>query len=963
MSVLDFREAATPADLEADLCIVGAGPAGLSIALEFEGSGVQVCILESGGLDADADVESLNEIENVGLRRAAQDLTRARRVGGTSALWSGRCGVFDSIDYQPRTWLPRSGWPINAADVAPFVDRAGALLGLGPALYGEHAGIAFGRGRARGEPAWDADLLLPVVWQFSQHGAATAEAIRAFAAAGPEGAEQLGALQHAGAPKPRHLGEAAWPVLKASRNLRLLTHASATCIEIDAGGSKAEAVSIASLNGRSARVRAPRIVLACGGIDNARLLLASRSVDPRGVGNAHDQVGRYLTDHPYAEIGGYDGEGSKLLRRALGHHWLERRGARHVYSLGVRMSPLLQRREELLNCAVHLVEFGDEATPLVRAGQALRGLLKGRMDGAAVKGLAAGLTQPIGVMCELHDRLVRRRPPLQKPSRVAINCVVEQQLDPDSRVLLSERLDALGRPRARVDWRASDLEFRTATRMAEVMHAELSRLGLRLPTPAAWIGEGAAALRERIHDMAHPMCATRMSADPAHGVVDANAQVHGVEGLHVMGSSVFATPGYMNPTLMIVALSLRLADHLKAQFARRPLLPATPAPAGALQAALMPRRRRTRVALVGAGHRLRTLYLPVFRALAEDFELVGVHTRSPATREAFAAEAGIEAFADAGAMVAQAKPDFLLVAVSSGGVDDTARRVVELRMPVLFETPFAWSARKGRATLQRIRELQLTAGVAEQTPLLPMEQFKRQLIDLGLLGRVVAVKNDFAVFDYHGIAALRSCLGADREPVRVSAVRSQPQAAGESWLHGCVEYEDGASLVHHYSGEYHDAPWRGPRSLRVYGTAGSLIDGTLLLRGADAAASSVHEVVRETHEGRLLGLGVATPIGEVRWANPYAAHAFSDEQIAVASVLARMASAVRHGGVPAYSAADAQLDVELMTAMRFSSMRHGAAIALPLRPAIDAARAALASQLARRVARARGALVRARPAR
>jgi choline dehydrogenase-like flavoprotein/predicted dehydrogenase len=965
MSIHDLRQEHGSPEFEADLCIVGTGPAGLSIALQFADSPVRVCIVESGGLEKDAHAEALNEIESVGLRRAPQDVTRCRGLGGTSALWSGRCGVFDAIDYQHRPWLPFSGWPIGHDDVAPYFDRAGRMLGLGPALYSDHPSAAWLHQRGDELP-WDAQSLLPVVWQFSQHGAATASPARDFAQEGVEGAEHIGVLQHAGAPRPKHFGEAFLPLLQRSRNIQVLLHANVTCVETDETASRAQSVAVSTLSGKKGRVRAPRIVLACGGVDNARLLLASTSVDPRGVGNAHDMVGRFLTDHPFAEIAAYDGPGSEIFRRRLGQRWFDRHGSRHAYSLGVRLSPELQRREHLLNCALHLVEFGDQPSPIGQAGRALRSLRQKQLGKAFVSDLTGALRHPVGLATGAYERYVLRQPSLQTPTRVAFGCVVEQKPDPDSRVLLSEERDALGMRRAKIDWRASDLEFETAKRMTDIMLAEMSRLGYKPPKVAPWLSEGPQAFRELIHDMAHPMSATRMSASPSTGVVDANCQVHGVSGLYVAGSSVFSTAGYMNPTLMIVSLSLRLADHLKSEVSKStPQVQAHPAEVP------IPTPRRARVAIVGAGDRVCKIYLPIFKSLEDEFELVGFTTRSSEKASRFSEETAIPAFPDAASMAAQSKPDFMLVAVSSDVIDGTLQGLVELNVPLLLETPFTWNAARGRKTLKRIQQLELLVGVAEQTPFLPAEQFKRQLIDLGLLGRVVAAQNDFAVYDYHGIGALRAYLGSGRQPVRVNAVRSELPAAGtdagkaapharkESWVQASVTYDDGTSLIHHYSSEYFDSPLRSPRSLRVYGTSGSIVDDTLLLESTDGPVQP-QAIQRQMQDGRLQALVAQTPLGEVRWCNPFAAHRLSDEQIAVATLLSRMKTAVLFGGVPAYTAASGLEDMELLAAMRFSWLRHGKPVQMPLKPRFELVRSVAIPRILERLGRITQRLIRRR---
>lgn len=573
MAIATFTESG---NFDTDICIIGTGAAGMSIALQFLGSSVDVLMVESGLLDRHPEIEDLNEIESVGQRRAPQDVTRCRGFGGTTALWSGRCGLFDPIDFQQRGWVADSGWPVDRSEILSFTHRASRLLGLGPMLYeDEHAG-RFHHGRAGF--GFRQDVFKPLVFQFSQHGEATAAPVRAFAQAGVESAELIGMLQHAGAPKPRHFGEAYRTVIANSANIRVLLGATVSEIETDDNLRQARGVRLRGLDGQTGSVRARAVILACGGVDNARLLLASRSISQSGIGNEHDTVGRYLSDHPLGPIAHYTGKGSAALRRRLGHRWIDTAAGRHVYNIGLRLAPEVQQRERLLNGAIHLVDLGERRSAVARAGALVRRLRSGDRSIAMARDALSVVVSPRELTAGFFDRYVLRRPSLETPDRVEFGCVVEQVPDRESRVTLSTQLDRFGMPRAKIDWRVSDREFETARRMAHHLEQELARQGIEQPRYAEWLEAGPNAFRSVVHDMAHPMGATRMSSDPRRGVVDTNGQVHGVSGLFVAGGSVFPTSGYMNPTLMIVTMSLRLADHLKTVLAVTPQTPVhTPA--------------------------------------------------------------------------------------------------------------------------------------------------------------------------------------------------------------------------------------------------------------------------------------------------------------------------------------------------------------------------------------------------
>jgi choline dehydrogenase-like flavoprotein/predicted dehydrogenase len=929
MAIDDLRTAPPDTKFDFDICIVGSGPAGLAIAAQFVDSPVKVCVLESGGRQPDARVDILSEVENVGAHRVPTNETRARVFGGTSALWTGRCGILDPIDYLPRAWVPHSGWPIRAQDIERYYDRAGRLLGLGPALYQDPESSQLHRRDT--DRAWDGLNFRSVVWQFSQHAAAAAAPFENFATVAPASSGNLGVLQHAGAPKAMHFGEAMASTLLSADNIQVLLNANAVSIEVNENSTAVRSVEIATLDGRRSTVATRCVVLACGAIDNARLLLCSRSVDPRGVGNTRGLVGRFLSDHPFWSIAQYHGHGSDAFRRRLGTLWHDRPGARHVYARGLSLSPEIQQREELLNAALHIVEFGSRRPAVAHAGAALKLARQGRFGRELGGEVVSALRHPLDLASGVHARYRHREPARTHPERVVLGAVVEQVPDPDSRVTLSEKFDALGTPRAKVDWRISDREFSTARYMSRLLRSEFERQGYAAPEFAAWLDDDTGAFRQEVHDMAHSMGTTRMSIDASTGVVDADCQVHGVSGLYVAGGSVFATSGHMNPTLMIVALSVRLADHLKSKL--QPRMPSSATTTSPAPQNLGVDNRRLRVGLVGIGDRVRRIYLPILGTLDREYEVVGFAARNPEKANDFAKQKSLTRFDSAAHLVAAEKPDLLIVAVN--GIDQVLPSLLDLGTPLLVETPFCWSLHHGRKSLARIKKSGFLLSVAEQTPYLPVEQLKRQLLAHGVLGALVSAHNDFAVYDYHGIAALRAYLGSEQRPRTVSAVRvAHPilrdgAISSDEWTLGTVTCADGTTLVHHYANQYFVSPHYEHKMLRLYGTSGSIAGDVATFAARDGRIMR-EPIRRETQGGALLRLSVTTPLGEISWRNPFSDCAFNDEQIAVATLLQRQRNAVLFGGAPAYSADDGYQDMEMLTAMRHSAMRDGAPVKLPL---------------------------------
>lgn len=504
--------------LETDICIVGSGPAGLTLARELAHGRKKVLVVESGGESETAFTDSLNELESVGARRVMdQRVLRNRLFGGSAKTWTGRCAAFAEIDFETRPWAPFAAWPFPGEALAPYLERAREHLGLGAHVYDSR--LWDSHPLARPQP----DLpegLVEHFWQFS---------------AGDDGDYERFA------PRFRELD---------AGNVSVLLGATAT--HVDTEGMRCTGVEITGEGGKRACVRARIVVLAAGGIENARLMLASRRQWPQGVGNEHDQVGRYLMDHPRVTFATYGPEAAPHVTDRLG---FVRAGGRN-YQYGFALSPALQRREELLNCAAWLTERRSADDPW----DAMKRLRSGRGD--RVRDALAVAANGPRVAQGLYRRLVEKRGVPHKLDTLEFDIIAEQAPDPESRVLLSEAVDAFGVPRARLNWRVGDLEKRSILRLAELVMAAAPCLGLAPPAPAAWLEAGAFE-RSNLRDVAHPIGTTRMSADPRKGVVDADCAVHGVPGLYVAGSSTFATAGHANPTLMIVALAIRLADTLK----------------------------------------------------------------------------------------------------------------------------------------------------------------------------------------------------------------------------------------------------------------------------------------------------------------------------------------------------------------------------------------------------------------
>ncbi len=548
MTKRDLRSMPHGIEIYADIAIVGGGPAGIAIAREFADTTIRVLVIESGGSDYDAEIQALNAVENIGEPfaqpgAAAQgrgyngklawlnDIPafelRNRMLGGSSHTWIGKCAAFDDNDFASRPWLRLSGWPLKREQLLPMLDRAGKLLNLGPNHYDESL---FGLLHTSPEDlGLDRQLLRPFFWQFSH-------------------------MRHPRA-EPTRFNRLALEV--TAPNIDFLTQATVTRINVDEQGRSVTSLDLLSAIGRSAIVHARTIVLCGGGIENARLLLASNAVLPSGIGNGHDVVGRYLCDHPRTSLCHFKGRDIDTIARHFNFYGLNHAGRTHFYLRGLSLSPEIQMRENLTNCAAYPVQIHAQDDPWA----ALKRLSKG--VGRTLKDDLLTVAKSTDMLaCGLYDRLVRKRGLPHRSTELRFDVMAEQQLNAESRITLSQRRDRFGQPLARINWKIGTPEIASVKRLALIISAELARVGLPTPQLPDWIVADADA-DATFMDMAHPSCTTRMGTDPRTSVVDTNAMVHGTDGLFIAGSSVFPTPGHANPTLMLLALSIRLADHLK----------------------------------------------------------------------------------------------------------------------------------------------------------------------------------------------------------------------------------------------------------------------------------------------------------------------------------------------------------------------------------------------------------------
>ena len=534
----------------ADLCIIGAGAAGISLALELMDSGLSILLLEAGGSDDEPATQALYSGSVADDKmHSPPDRYRQRRFGGSTTIWGGRCMPFDPIDFEARDWVAHSGWPFSFEALAPYYPRANRLCEAGEYAYTAEA--AFRR------------PLPPVIPGFASDNFRF-DTLERFSC-------------------PTDFAARYGHKLGAAQQVRVVLHANVTALHLDASGQRVEQAMVQSLKdpARKISVSARRFVLATGGLEVARLLLASRAQQPAGIGNAQDNVGRYYQCHiagtlstlhlkhdPKTVAHGYDvtDDGTYCRRR-------------------LALKPEVQRRERLTNFVgrLHHPRITD---PSHRTGVlSLLALAKmfipyeyaKRLHGdegfsfanwlAHVRNLMLDPFRAIGFAWHLfRDRKMaaRKFPSIivhPKAPVYSLDFHAEQVPCRDSRVSLSSELDALGMPRLHIDWRYTPEDVRACQRSIALLAEDFRACGagdfdykvedveLEMTRYGAYGG--------------HHIGTARMGSDPQDSVVNPDCRVHGVENLYIASSAVFPTSSQANPTLTIVALALRLATHLR----------------------------------------------------------------------------------------------------------------------------------------------------------------------------------------------------------------------------------------------------------------------------------------------------------------------------------------------------------------------------------------------------------------
>ena len=509
---IDARELDQNTLIQGDICIVGAGAAGISMALDWIDSSHKVILLEGGGFEYDSDVQDLYQGTNTGQRYFPIRSSRLHMFGGTTGHWGGLCAPFDPLDFKVRSWVPHSGWPIDLDDLHPFYEKAHKPLELGPYeytmeywrdVYPDMTPLPLNE-----------EVIWPKMWQFS--------------------------------PPTRFNKKYREPLEKAN-NIDLYTFANCTEIETNEGGRTVKQIRVGTISGKSHRVRAKYFVLACGAIQNARLLLASNKQSRNGLGNEHDVVGRYFMEH--LEIKSAELWLSKPYSTSLyGYRSRVRRPRAEI-----AITENVQEKYQMLNGTASMTYL-----PVANEQEALIDLWENEDPRLAYDNFVKNFRGANEYFDQATDAGHHRAYELYTR--------MEQAPNPNSRISIDREKDSLGVPKAKLHWDLTELDMSSIKKLYEIIGKEVGISGVgRVRLDEFLWPDKSNSIPDTMGGGWHHMGTTRMSYDPRKGVVNKDCRIHSINNLFVAGSACFTTAGAPNPTLTLVALSLRLSDHIKSK--------------------------------------------------------------------------------------------------------------------------------------------------------------------------------------------------------------------------------------------------------------------------------------------------------------------------------------------------------------------------------------------------------------
>ncbi|MEP5338170.1 MAG: GMC family oxidoreductase [Algibacter sp.] len=506
---IDARKLENDSLIEGDICIVGAGAAGISIALEWINTPYDIILLEGGGFEYDEEIQDLYDGKTTGQKYFPLKSSRLHSYGGTTWMWAGMSSPYDNIDFTDRDWVPNSGWPISKQDLDPFYIRTQEKLDLGAYEYN----LKYWKKKLPDMNPFplDEDVIDNKMWEHSNV----------------------------------KFGEKYYDALGDAKNIYQITYANVVDIQTNKNTDKVKKIVSKNHTGKTLHVKAKYFILACGAIQNSRLLLASNSQMPKGLGNNNDLVGRHFMEHiemVSSELNLFDSFPTSLY--TVNH------GITKVHG-ELALTEKEQKKHKILNGTVSLMplNIGEHRKPRIETWKNKNPLKALEFN---AKHMKASYEKALN-----GDRN-------KLTNRFQLITRMEQAPIANSRITISHEKDKLGVPKANFHWEFSDLEKKSIRKLHQIIKEQFEKSKIGQVELLDFLkDENDKYFPKETTPGWHHMGGTRMSNNPKKGVVDLNCKVHGISNLFIAGSSCFPTSGAPNPTLTLIALSIRLSDYLK----------------------------------------------------------------------------------------------------------------------------------------------------------------------------------------------------------------------------------------------------------------------------------------------------------------------------------------------------------------------------------------------------------------
>ncbi len=518
-NLIDARELENKTTLTTKICIVGSGAAGITLARSLSNSLINVMLVESGGFNLEGKTQNLFNGKNIGLPYFPLTSCRLRYFGGTTNHWSGYCRSNDEIDYEGRPELGLPKWPVSAEQLEPYIQEIGQSLNI-DSTKGNLRSILKSKGLAPNQLIDDGEIKT-----------------KSFQLVKEE-TRRLG---------PRYKDE-----LTQVKNLKIVHHLNLQGIALNELGESVKQLNCKTLNDKQITIKADLIVIACHGIENARLLLASNDVQKEGIGNQQDHVGRYFMDHIHVHA-------STLYPSAQFPFIYDRKEAQNYHlNANLSFSDTFHRDNQLLS---YYCRFNPIYSPHETDEDFIHLLdnLTKKGDTEYLARFVSSMKNPLQALKFVSSR---KNINYFLPNHFDLDHRIEQAPNRNSRVILSNRLDELGNRIADLDWQVNEHDVNSFKNGQAHIVKKLSAMNLgRFKVQNIDLDY----VKNNIAGHYHQIGTTRMSETARDGVVDKNCKVHGVNNLYIAGSSVFPTAGYSGPTMMLMALAQRLSEHLQRQ--------------------------------------------------------------------------------------------------------------------------------------------------------------------------------------------------------------------------------------------------------------------------------------------------------------------------------------------------------------------------------------------------------------